>query len=102
MRVASPESAGVATNPGFVPEDRSGGWDSEHTTKTGEKEREIAGFAEEIDLRPFGILPGKCADDRVTAEAFGVEVSKADDPTQRATRGCVVSRGVGIYDSRRL
>ena len=40
----------------------------------GENGMDIVSCAEEIDLQPFGILPGKCVDDRVIAEAFGIEV----------------------------
>jgi hypothetical protein len=60
---------------------------------------EIVSCAEELDLRPFGILPGKCVDDRVLGEAFGIEVPKTKDPTQRAACGCVVSRDIGMYES---
>jgi len=55
--------------------------------------------AEEVDLRPFGILPGKCVDDRVIAEAFGIEVLTTKDHTQRKACGCVVSRDIGMYES---
>jgi hypothetical protein len=60
---------------------------------------EIVSCAEEVDLRPFGILPGKCVDDRVIAEAFGIEVPGTKDPTQRKACGCVVSRDIGMYES---
>ena len=60
---------------------------------------EIVSCAEEIDLQPFGILPGKCVDDRVIAEAFGIEVPRTKDPTQRKACGCVVSRDIGMYES---
>jgi hypothetical protein len=59
---------------------------------------DIVSCAEEIDLRPFGIGPGKCVDDEVIAESFGVDVPKKD-PTQREACGCVVSRDIGMYDS---
>ena len=65
----------------------------------GENGMEIVSCAEEIDLRPFGILPGKCVDDRVIAEAFGIEVPRTKDPAQRKACGCVVSRDVGMYES---
>jgi hypothetical protein len=65
----------------------------------GENGREIASCAEEIDLRPFGVLPGKCVDDRVIAEALGIDVPGTKDPTQRKACGCVVSRDVGMYES---
>jgi hypothetical protein len=65
----------------------------------GENGMEVVSCAEEIDLQRFGILPGKCVDDRVIAEAFGIEVPGAKDPTQRKTCGCVVSRDIGMYES---
>ncbi len=65
----------------------------------GENGMEIVSCAEEIDLRPFGILPGKCVDDRVIAEAFGIDVPRTKDPAQRKACGCVVSRDVGMYES---
>ena len=39
------------------------------------------------------------ADDRVIAEAFGIEVPGTKDPAQRKACGCVVSRDVGMYES---
>ena len=60
---------------------------------------DIVSCAEEMDLRPFGIRPGKCIDDQVIASALGVDVSKKKDPTQRDACGCVVSRDIGMYDS---
>jgi hypothetical protein len=65
----------------------------------GENGMEIVSCAEEIDLRPFGILPGKCVDDRVIAEAFGINVPGSKDPAQRKACGCVVSRDIGMYES---
>jgi hypothetical protein len=68
-------------------------------TLAGENGMEIVSCAEEIDLRPFGILPGKCVDDQVIAEAFGIDVPGTKDPTQRKACGCVVSRDIGMYES---
>jgi hypothetical protein len=65
----------------------------------GENGMEIVSCAEKIDLRPFGILPGKCVDDQIIAEAFGIDVARTKDPSQRDACGCVVSRDIGIYDS---
>jgi len=65
----------------------------------GENGMEIVSCAEEIDLRSFGILPGKCVDDRVISEALGIEVPKTKDPAQRDACGCVVSRDIGMYES---
>jgi hypothetical protein len=60
---------------------------------------EIVSCAEEIDLRPFGVLSGKCVDDRILAEALGIEVPATKDPAQRKACGCVVSRDIGMYES---
>ncbi len=60
---------------------------------------DIVSCAEQIDLRPFGIRPGKCVDDEVIAEAFGVDIPGKKDPAQRAACGCVVSRDIGMYES---
>lgn len=60
---------------------------------------DIVSCAEEIDLLPFGIRPGKCVDDEAIAEAFGLEILRKKDPAQRAACGCVVSRDIGMYES---
>ena len=65
----------------------------------GENGLEIVSCAEEIDLQPFGIAPGKCVDDRVIAEALGVALPNTKDPTQRKACGCVASRDIGMYES---
>ena len=65
----------------------------------GENGMEIVSCAKEVDLRPFGILPGKCVDNGVIAEAFGIEIPATKDPTQRKACGCVVSRDIGMYES---
>ncbi|MGA2068734.1 MAG: DUF1848 domain-containing protein [Thermoguttaceae bacterium] len=65
----------------------------------GENAMEIVSCSEEVDLRPFGILPGKCVDNRVIAEAFGIEVPGTKDPSQRKACGCVASRDIGMYES---
>lgn len=59
---------------------------------------EIASCAETLDLRPFGVRPGKCIDDDLLQNVFGLEVSHAKDPSQRAACGCVVSKDIGMYD----
>ncbi|MHB8865810.1 MAG: DUF1848 domain-containing protein [Pirellulaceae bacterium] len=60
---------------------------------------DIVSCAEEIDLQPFGIRPGKCIDDGVIARALGIDVSNKKDPSQRDACGCVVSRDIGMYES---
>jgi hypothetical protein len=60
---------------------------------------EVVSCAEQRDLSLFGIRPGKCVDDQLVAEAFGIDVSRRKDPSQRKACGCVVSRDIGMYDS---
>jgi len=55
--------------------------------------------AQEGDLAPYGILPGKCIDDGLIREVFGLEVCPTKDPSQRKACGCVVSKDIGMYDS---
>jgi len=60
---------------------------------------EIVSCAEEVDLIPFGVRPGKCIDDRLIARVFGIRVTHAKDPSQRPACGCVASRDIGMYDT---
>jgi len=62
-------------------------------------EMEITSCAEDIDLSCYGIRAGKCVDDQLIAEAFGIDVSRKKDSSQRKRCGCVVSRDIGMYDS---
>lgn len=65
----------------------------------GENSMGIFSCAEERDLSPFGIQPGKCVDDEYISKTFGIEVSRTKDPGQRGACGCVTSRDIGMYDS---
>ncbi|GAK61217.1 hypothetical protein U27_01116 [Candidatus Vecturithrix granuli] len=60
---------------------------------------EIVSCAEEIDLQPYGIRPGKCIDDEYIARVFGFEVTHQKDKSQRKACGCVESRDIGMYDT---
>jgi hypothetical protein len=60
---------------------------------------EIVSCAEEFDLRPFGIRPGKCIDDEIIERILGLKVTHTKDPGQRNACGCVVSKDIGMYDS---
>ena len=59
----------------------------------------IQSCAEEVDLRPYGVAPGKCIDDARLRRVFGIEVDDRKDPHQRPACGCVVSRDIGAYNS---
>lgn len=60
---------------------------------------EIQSCAEDIDLRPYGVQPGKCIDDDLIYRAFGIKVSSKKDKGQREACGCVESRDIGAYDT---
>lgn len=60
---------------------------------------EIVSCAEEIDLQPYDIHPGKCIDDDYIARVFGLEVTHQKDKSQRKACGCVESRDIGMYDT---
>jgi hypothetical protein len=60
---------------------------------------EITSCAEEIDLTHLGIAAGKCIDDGLIRDLFGVDVGGKKDKGQRAACGCVESRDIGMYDS---
>jgi hypothetical protein len=60
---------------------------------------EIVSCAEEIDLQPCGIRPGRCVDDGLIHAGCGHAVPSKKDPSQRKACGCVASRDIGMYDS---
>ena len=62
-------------------------------------EMEIFSCAEELDLLPYGIQPGKCIDDEYIARTFGLQLKTKKDPSQRDACGCVVSKDIGMYDT---
>jgi hypothetical protein len=64
-----------------------------------QNDMQIFSCAEETDLAPYGILPGKCVDDDYIAQVFGIQVGYNKDPGQRKVCGCVVSRDIGMYES---
>ena len=65
----------------------------------GEHGMEITSCAEELDLLPYGIHPGKCVDDVYIQEVFGLDVSHKKDSSQRAACGCVASKDIGMYNT---
>ena len=60
---------------------------------------EIQSCTEEMDLAAAGIEPGKCIDDRLIRQLFGIDVSHKKDKGQRRACGCIESRDIGMYDS---
>lgn len=65
----------------------------------GENGMEIVSCAEELDLRSYGIRPGKCVDDEYIARVFGLHVTGKKDKGQRKECGCVESKDIGMYDT---
>lgn len=56
---------------------------------------DIVSCAEELDLEPHGVRPGRCID----PDVLGLDTDLRKDPSQRAACGCVVSRDIGAYDT---
>ncbi len=51
------------------------------------------------DLDAFGIPAGSCIDADQIGRAFGLELSRLQDPGQRQACRCAPSRDIGMYDS---
>jgi hypothetical protein len=64
-----------------------------------ENHMQLFSCAQEIDLTAYGIVPGKCIDDRYIAGVFGLQVDPKKDPSQRKVCGCVISKDIGAYDT---
>ena len=57
--------------------------------------------AETLDLRQFGIQPGKCIDDALLEKLFGLRAGSAKDRSQRPECGCVAAKDIGVYGTCR-
>lgn len=64
-----------------------------------QRQMEAFSCAEILDLRPFGLLPGKCVDDSYINSVFGITVTSEKDKSQRLECGCVRSKDIGAYDT---
>jgi hypothetical protein len=64
-----------------------------------DNDMEIVSCAEEVDLKLYGIRPGKCVDDEYVLKVFGLALNVKKDPGQRKECGCVISKDIGMYDS---
>lgn len=60
---------------------------------------DIRSCADELDLKRYLIQPGKCIDDELISEVFGLSVDAKKDACQRKNCGCVASKDIGMYDS---
>ncbi len=63
--------------------------------------RNMATFscAEDLDLAPYGLMPGKCIDDSYIKKVFCINVRSEKDKSQRLACGCVRSKDIGAYDT---
>ena len=55
--------------------------------------------AEDADLERLGIKDGKCIDDDLIRNIWGITVSKRKDPSQRKQCGCVGSKDIGVNNT---
>jgi DNA repair photolyase len=60
---------------------------------------QIFSCSEEYDLSRFGIQHGKCIDDDLLKQLFGVVLKTSKDKSQRDACGCVQSQDIGQYNS---
>lgn len=59
----------------------------------------IESCAEEKDFSHLGIEHGKCVDDRLIKEEFGIDLTYKKDKNQRLPCGCMVSKDIGINNT---
>jgi len=59
----------------------------------------LTSCADETGLARCGVEAGKCVDNRLLGELFGLDAPSAKDPGQRPACGCVPSRDIGMYDT---
>lgn len=62
---------------------------------------EIYSCAEEIDLKPYGIMPGKCIDAAYLGRLFNLQLPAEKDKGQRPHCGCAPSKDIGRYGTCR-
>ncbi len=60
---------------------------------------EIQSCADELDLQRYGISPGKCVNEELLSNEFGLRLEVAKDACQRKKCNCAASKDIGMYDS---
>ena len=69
------------------------------TEIAGENDMRISSCAEKIGMVRSGINPGRCVDNVLIQNLFGVDVDNRKHKVQRNACGCVASREIGLYDT---
>lgn len=59
----------------------------------------IFSCAEDIELAQQGIRHGKCIDEKLINDLFGLQLASSKDPGQREACGCVKSIDIGMYNT---
>ncbi len=59
----------------------------------------VESCAEEKDFGHLGIAHGKCIDDRLLKEEFGIDLAFKKDKNQRLPCGCMVSKDIGVNNT---
>lgn len=59
----------------------------------------VESCAEEKDFRHLGIKHGKCVDDRLLREEFGIDLPFKKDKNQRLACGCMISKDIGVNNT---
>jgi DNA repair photolyase len=60
---------------------------------------EIKSCAEAVDTSSAGIKHGKCIDEELIKEVFGIQLSSEKDKGQRDECGCIKSIDIGMYNT---